>query len=62
LQKQLKDSPQQSTPNVSSQALQKLCIAVSLVHTLFLLNSVQILGRVERADCFLRSSKTTKKA
>jgi len=47
LAKQLKNSPQQNTPNVSLQALQKLYAAVSLVHTLFLLNSVQISNRVE---------------
>jgi len=29
------------------QALQKLCAGVSLVHTLFLLNSVKLLNRVE---------------
>ena len=37
LEKQFKDSPQQSTPNLS---LQRSRAAVSLVHALFLLNSV----------------------
>jgi len=37
LEKQFKDSPQQSTPNLS---LQRLRAAVSLVHVHFLLNSV----------------------
>jgi len=37
LEKQFKDSPEQSTPNVS---LQRLGAVVSLVHTHFLLYSV----------------------
>jgi len=44
LEKQFKDSPSQSTPNLS---LQRLRAAVSLVHAHFLLNSVQILNGVE---------------
>jgi len=44
LEKQFKDSPQQSTPSLS---LQRLRAAVSLVHAHFLLNSVEILNGVE---------------
>jgi len=39
LEKQFKDSPQQSTPNLSLQRL-RAAPAVSLVHAHFLLNSV----------------------
>ena len=44
LEKQFKESPLQSTPNVS---LQRLRAAVSLVHAHFLLNSAHILNGVE---------------